>query len=85
MPHPLAALQTNKRGQALQCSHYTPLVNRGKDGKLPCVVYCHCNSGSKRDGDEAVIHIAAPLGISVFAFDFSVSSPGATGGDGLAL
>ena len=66
-------LQVNKKGQRLECSHYIPLNVRTVDGRLPAVVYCHCNSGSKRDADEAVVHLV-PAGISVVAFDFSVSN-----------
>jgi hypothetical protein len=62
----------NKKGQKLQCSQYMPLDIQTVDGRLPVVVYCHCNSGSKRDADEAVVHLL-PAGISVVAFDFSVS------------
>ena len=36
------------------CSHFIPLDAKGKDGRLPCVIYCHCNSGSRRDAEEAV-------------------------------
>ena len=50
-----------------------PLHLKGADGKLPCVVYCHSNSGSRRDAEEAVL-LLVPLGISVFAVDFSVRS-----------
>ena len=35
-------------------SHFIPLDAKGKDGRLPCVIYCHCNSGSRRDAEEAV-------------------------------
>jgi hypothetical protein len=66
------SLQINKKGQRLECSQYIPLNVRTVDGRLPVVVYCHCNSGSKRDADEAVVHLV-PAGISVVAFDFSVS------------
>jgi hypothetical protein len=71
------APQTNRRGEKLQCSHYVPIATdqgrlRGRDGKLPVVVYCHCNSGSRRDAEEAVGHLL-PMGIGVVAFDFSVS------------
>jgi len=67
----------NKGGLSLQCSHYIPLDAegkdvRGKDGKLPCVIYCHCNSGSRRDAEEAV-YILIPLGVSVFTLDFAGS------------
>lgn len=56
----------------LQCSHYFPLDARSADGKLPVVVYCHCNSGSRRDAEEAVYHLL-PCGVGVVAFDFTVS------------
>lgn len=32
----------NKRGERLQCSHYRPCVTTSVDGRLPCVVYLHC-------------------------------------------
>ena len=46
--------QTNKKGLKLVCSHFIPLDVKGRDGRLPCVIYCHCNSGSRRDAEEAV-------------------------------
>lgn len=64
-------MQTNKKGQKLQCSHYVPTGAKGRDGQLPCVIYCHCNSGSRRDAEEAV-HVLVPLGVSVFTLDFAV-------------
>ena len=42
------------------------------DGVLPCVVYCHCNSGSRRDAEEA-LHLLLPHNITVFYLDFAVS------------
>jgi hypothetical protein len=68
----LCVLQTNQQGMKLQCSHYFPLDARSADGKLPVVVYCHCNSGSRRDAEEAVYHLL-PCGVGVVAFDFTVS------------
>lgn len=62
----------NKKGQKLQCSHFFPVGAKGKDGRLPCVIYCHCNSGSRRDAEEAVF-ILIPLGVSVFTLDFAGS------------
>ena len=41
------------------------------DGRLPCVVYCHCNSGSRRDAEEVLYHLL-PRGMTVFALDFAV-------------
>jgi len=64
-------LQLNKEGQKMMCSHYLPLDARGKDSKLPVVIYCHCNSGSRRDAEEAVWHLL-PCGVGVVAFDFTV-------------
>ncbi|XP_020702534.1 uncharacterized protein LOC110114100 isoform X2 [Dendrobium catenatum] len=61
----------NSRGYVLQCSHYVPLeVPEGK--ALPCVIYCHGNSGCRADASEAAI-ILLPSNISVFALDFSGS------------
>jgi hypothetical protein len=68
----VATVQVNKQGMKLQCSHYFPLDAKSQDGKLPVVVYCHCNSGSRRDAEEAVYHLL-PCGVGVVAFDFTVS------------
>lgn len=57
----------------LQCSHYFPLDAKSQDDKLPVVVYCHCNSGSRRDAEEAIYHLL-PCGVGVVAFDFTVSA-----------
>ncbi|KAI3434931.1 hypothetical protein D9Q98_002985 [Chlorella vulgaris] len=62
----------NVRGLKLQGSHYRPCVVTSSDGRLPCVVYCHCNSGSRRDAEEILYHML-PKGITVFAFDFAGS------------
>lgn len=61
----------NGRGKKLQCSHYMPLViTEGKP--LPCVIYCHGNSGCRADASEAAI-ILLPSNITVFTLDFSGS------------
>ena len=61
----------NRQGQKLQCSHFRP---RGFGAtKLPCVVYCHCNSGSRRDAEEA-LDVLLPSNITVFALDFAVGA-----------
>jgi len=65
-------MQTNSRGQRLLCSHYRPCVVRSKDGRLPCVIYCHTNSGSRRDAEEIVFSLL-PHGCTVFALDFGGS------------
>lgn len=62
----------NIRQQRLVCSHYRHCVVTSKDGRLPCVIYCHTNSGSRRDADEILFSLL-PRGITVFAFDFAGS------------
>lgn len=51
-------------------------------GSFPCVIYCHGNSGSRRDATEAVM-LLIPQRVSVFCFDFSGS--GLSGGDWVTL
>ncbi|GAB4812973.1 hypothetical protein N2152v2_000019 [Parachlorella kessleri] len=63
---------TNPRGLKIQASHYRPCVVTSRDGRLPCVVYCHCNSGSRRDAEEILYHVL-PRSITVFALDFTGS------------
>ncbi|CAN1852360.1 Uncharacterized protein YqkD [Linum perenne] len=71
----------NTRGHVLQCSHYVPIVS--PEGKpLPCVIYCHGNSGCRADASEAAI-ILLPSNITVFTLDFSGS--GLSGGDHVTL
>ncbi|XP_047072729.1 uncharacterized protein LOC124682004 isoform X1 [Lolium rigidum] len=61
----------NGQGKKLQCSHYIPAVM--PEGKaLPCVIYCHGNSGCRADASEAAI-ILLPSNITVFTLDFSGS------------
>jgi predicted dienelactone hydrolase len=69
----LSLLQRNKAGQQIMVSHYLPMNTQTRDDKLPVVVYCHCNSGSRRDAEEAVWHLL-PCGVGVVAFDFTVST-----------
>ncbi|KAI8009358.1 Galactokinase [Camellia lanceoleosa] len=61
----------NQRGHTLQCSHYvaSPFP---EDTPLPCVVYCHGNSGCRVDANEAAV-ILLPSNITVFTLDFSGS------------
>ena len=73
---------TNNRNQKLQCSHYRPCVVTSSDGRLPCVIYCHTNSGSRRDAEE-ILFTLLPKGITVFALDFSGS--GRSDGDWVTL
>ncbi|XP_015573402.1 uncharacterized protein LOC8261489 isoform X1 [Ricinus communis] len=71
----------NNRGDVLQCSHYAPIVS--PEGKpLPCVIYCHGNSGCRADASEAAI-ILLPSNITVFTLDFSGS--GLSGGEHVTL
>jgi len=72
----------NTRNQRLQCSHYRPCVVTSSDGRLPCVIYCHTNSGSRRDAEE-ILFTLLPKGITVFALDFSGS--GKSDGDWVTL
>ncbi|CAL0325836.1 unnamed protein product [Lupinus luteus] len=71
----------NNRGDVLQCSHYMPIIS--PEGKpLPCVIYCHGNSGCRADASEAAI-ILLPSNITVFTLDFSGS--GISGGEHVTL
>ncbi|XP_070042263.1 uncharacterized protein [Nicotiana tomentosiformis] len=71
----------NSRDDALKCTHYMPLIR--PEGKLlPCVIYCHGNSGCRADASEAAI-ILLPLNITVFTLDFSGS--GISGGEHVTL
>ncbi|XP_051152814.1 uncharacterized protein LOC127266575 [Andrographis paniculata] len=71
----------NSRGDVLQCSHYVPIaLPEGKP--LPCVIYCHGNSGCRTDASEAAI-ILLPSNITVFTLDFSGS--GLSGGEHVTL
>jgi hypothetical protein len=51
-------------------------------GPLPCLIYCHSNSGSRRDAEEAVVHLL-PMGVGVLAFDAAGS--GLSEGDWVTL
>ncbi|KAI4317722.1 hypothetical protein L6164_025570 [Bauhinia variegata] len=71
----------NSRGDILQCSHYMSIIS--PEGKpLPCVIYCHGNSGCRADASEAAI-ILLPSNITVFTLDFSGS--GLSGGEHVTL
>lgn len=71
----------NERGHALKCSHYTPTA-LPENIAIPCVIYCHGNSGCRADANEAAV-ILLPSNISVFTLDFSGS--GLSGGDYVSL
>ncbi|CAI0560093.1 unnamed protein product [Linum tenue] len=71
----------NNRGYILQCSHYVPIVSP-EEKPLPCVIYCHGNSGCRADASEAAI-ILLPSNITVFTLDFAGS--GLSDGDHVTL
>ncbi|XP_023544165.1 uncharacterized protein LOC111803820 [Cucurbita pepo subsp. pepo] len=71
----------NLRGHTLQCSHYLP-SSIPEDTHLPCVIYCHGNSGCRADANEAAV-ILLPSNITVFTLDFSGS--GLSDGDYVSL
>lgn len=60
----------NPRGMKLQCSHFMPRKRERVAKVLPCVVYLHCNSGSRLES-LGVIKRLLPLSITVFCFDFA--------------
>uniref|UniRef100_A0A0D6QWH6 Serine aminopeptidase S33 domain-containing protein n=1 Tax=Araucaria cunninghamii TaxID=56994 RepID=A0A0D6QWH6_ARACU len=72
---------TNERGHILKCSHYIPSPFP-EDTTLPCVIYCHGNSGCRADANEAAV-ILLPSNITVFTLDFSGS--GLSDGDYVSL
>ncbi|KAK7363890.1 hypothetical protein VNO77_06050 [Canavalia gladiata] len=71
----------NSRGYTLKCSHYLPSPFP-EDTSLPCVIYCHGNSGCRADANEAAV-ILLPSNITVFTLDFSGS--GLSDGDYVSL
>ncbi|CAJ1962793.1 unnamed protein product [Sphenostylis stenocarpa] len=71
----------NSRGYTLRCSHYLPSPFP-EDIALPCVIYCHGNSGCRVDANEAAV-ILLPSNITVFTLDFSGS--GLSDGDHVSL
>ncbi|XP_038710646.1 uncharacterized protein YqkD isoform X2 [Tripterygium wilfordii] len=71
----------NARGHTLRCSHYLPSPYP-EETPLPCVIYCHGNSGCRADANEAAV-ILLPSNITVFTLDFSGS--GLSDGDYVSL
>lgn len=71
----------NTRGHTLLCSHYLPSPFP-EDTPLPCVIYCHGNSGCRADANEAAV-ILLPSYITLFTLDFSGS--GLSDGDYVSL
>ncbi|KAL8461759.1 hypothetical protein ACS0TY_033022 [Phlomoides rotata] len=72
---------SNERGHTLRCSHYVP-SQYPDDSPLPCVIYCHGNSGCRADANEAAV-VLLPSNITVFTLDFSGS--GLSDGDYVSL
>ncbi|XP_062229219.1 uncharacterized protein LOC133927011 [Phragmites australis] len=72
---------TNERSQNLKCSHYVPAVIP-ENTALPCVIYCHGNSGCRADANEAAV-ILLPSNITLFTLDFAGS--GLSGGEHVSL
>lgn len=72
---------SNERNQTLKCSHYVPAVIP-ENTALPCVIYCHGNSGCRADANEAAV-ILLPSNITLFALDFAGS--GLSGGEYVSL
>ncbi|XP_056169314.1 uncharacterized protein LOC115685023 [Syzygium oleosum] len=72
---------TNIHGEVLKCSHYVPAVN-GRGKPLPCVIFCHGNSGCRIDAGE-VANVLLPSNITVFTLDFAGS--GLSGGEHATL
>ncbi|KAJ0251248.1 hypothetical protein HA466_0136080 [Hirschfeldia incana] len=73
---------TNSRGHILRCSHYIPSSSLENTTPLPCVIYCHGNSGCRADANEAAM-VLLPSNITVFTLDFSGS--GLSDGDYVSL
>eukprot|EP00873_Tetraselmis_striata_P045654 jgi/Tetstr1/465918/TSEL_010532.t1 len=75
---------TNKRGKQLEVSRFTlvPATAEVAQRPLPTVIYCHCNSGSRRDSEEAIYRLL-PEGIAVVSLDFEGS--GLSEGDHVTL
>ncbi|XP_058114568.1 uncharacterized protein LOC131257752 [Magnolia sinica] len=71
----------NRRSHTLKCSHYVPSTFP-ESTPLPCVIYCHGNSGCRADANDAAA-ILLPSNITVFTLDFSGS--GLSGGDYVSL
>ncbi|EGR27284.1 hypothetical protein IMG5_198760 [Ichthyophthirius multifiliis] len=59
----------NKKKQKIQYSLYEPL---GIQKKYSCVIYCHCNSGSRLESTQIVPHLIK-RGLALLTFDFTGS------------
>ena len=70
----------NPRGQKLQCSWFSAKFSDHESQY--CIIYCHGNCGSRCDAID-IAKSLLPIGISVFALDFSGS--GLSEGDYVSL
>ena len=60
----------NSRGLQIQCSHFKPIRKERVANELPCVIYLHCNAGSRLE-PLTLIKRLLTSNITVFTFDFS--------------
>jgi cephalosporin-C deacetylase-like acetyl esterase len=60
----------NPRGLKLECSHFEPAEKERVCQELPCVIYLHCNAGSRLESIPLVKNLLT-ANITVFSFDFS--------------
>ena len=60
----------NSRGLTLQCSWFFPKFSETQS--IPCIIYCHGNCGSRCDALD-IAKSLLPIGVSIFALDFSGS------------
>lgn len=61
---------TNSRCLTLMCSHFEPVTKERVCEELPCVIYLHCNAGSRLES-LSLLRSLLPANITVFTFDFS--------------
>lgn len=61
---------TNPRGLKLKCSHFQPIREERVCAELPCVIYLHCNAGSRLESLNLVKRLLT-VNITVFTFDFA--------------
>ena len=70
-----AGQESTRPGMMLQCSIYIPEVSSliDEDERLPLLVFCHGNAGSRRVSTD-VVKLMTKAGFAVLAFDFCVST-----------
>ena len=62
----------NHRKQLLMCSFWEPYDEEREYSRLPCVIYLHGNSSSRKEMVPNLKYLL-PLNITVFSFDFAAS------------